>query len=140
MLDNCKQEAAETSSKYLQIISTLRRELDRTRANLEAAQDVGADDAERFLDLLENQSLPAGKVAKLRPGLGREGSRFREEDHEEVPPSVGGSVEDQFSKNEAALSLAQAESGGVTGAATKRMMDRRRRLDNALSTIAVCLA
>ena len=132
LLDNLRSEHSQTNSKNLHIISALKRELERSRQNLIAAHDVGPDDAERFLDLLDNQHGSGETI----------NSRFREEENadDDVPRSVGGTIEEPMSKNEAALALAQSQPGGVSAAATKRVNERRRRLDNALSTIAVSAA
>lgn len=159
MLDKTRTEAQQTNQTQLATISALRRELDRTRQMLEGpsglctypnlpdtatvtdAREVGADDAERFLGLLDNVQFGSmkNKQNAVRLMAGSEPRRSSEEydftQADDDPDFLRRHVPD--SKAEAILGLAADEPGGVSTKARQRAADRHRRLDNALSTIAV---
>lgn len=95
------------------------------------AREVGADDAERFLGLLDSVqfgSLKDKETAFRKFGSGESGDQDADFDLRHIVPD---------SKAEAILSLAANEAGGINAKARQRTAERNRRLDNALSTIAV---
>jgi len=118
LLDRTKTEAEREKAKSQQNISALKRELDRTRLQLEEAREVGADDAERFLDLLDSNLYHTNKSSKNANAAGVQPNGM-------VAPAAGGSedeildgetINDGVPKNktEAILSLAVEEPGGVS--------------------------
>jgi hypothetical protein len=128
LLDKTRVEASHTNAKQATTISALRRELGQTRQTLDQALEVRADDAERFLDLLD---AAPNQGSNFGSGMVTGAS---DEEESEVN---GHELHVPASKTEAILAFAADQPGGTNARARQRSNDRRRRLDNALSTIAV---
>jgi hypothetical protein len=128
LLDKTRVEASHTNAKHATTISALRRELGQTRQTLDQALEVRADDAERFLDLID---AAPNQGSNFGSGMVTGAS---EEEEDEIN---GHEMHVPASKTEAILAFAADQPGGTNARARQRSNDRRRRLDNALSTIAV---
>ena len=124
------------------LVSSLRRELEKSRLALERAADVEVEDVERYLDLLDQPSGPTMN--------GINDSRFREQadgqDSGVLGDSVLGDADSETEvladngangKGDTALRLALSQPGGVSARSAERTKERHRHLETALSTIAV---